>query len=1042
MKFCSSIYNVGYPVYGAKFLNNSMLLVAGGGGEGNNGIPNKLTVLRVDFDKKKVVKRFREITLDANDDSPTTLDVASDIILLGCNENTEKIKSGRGNQHLRKFIYENEHLRFVASVDLDGSKIPEDYTKLVYLSKDGTVGAVASSRVPAVIRIIDPRDLTEKYEIETGHDVKDMHFAPDGKVIGYITATTLEVISIVTGRFIIRKTDFEKNLVLSKLRFLTDNTIIIAASLKKGSGIVMVKISLKSGSATVIKSKLLTNKFKGVTSMDVDAKNELAVLAGNENSIAMVKLKDLSLGKLFKQVHSFAITRVTFSPDSQLVASVSAANTVHIIKIPSNFALSTSIWKKLWKFFINFVLIVLVGIFGHYFYKYDMHTKSIRFLKEQYIARRNRNSTVNDIFRQTTLVGDVLSTPVMESFEIVSAGSISTGISGSSYTVDGEGMAYGASATESTITNNKLPSLTSFSTFSTPFASESADSTGCSFYHSDLTVSERPTTTQNNKVQSSSSYSNLESEMRTFSISNAIDFTASNPLPNTDSTSIFQSIAEKSVIVASQGSTKQSEIKSRPVTAAMDEIKSATRLLVNEKTEEIQNSTPHSFFFTDSVESASEELILTDRVSETVGESSSTVFQASGVTDKIISRTTASEDQKELSNTRIRGSDPELSHTEDAGSSIEHGSPLSISSSVTQDSSLSLNAVSSIVEEPASSIYAANKPVEESMPVPTASLSHEKENSLESFSAESSEYISIETLFSQGASETKEKTNTMPSKSDLERATPSEIKTTSASIEEFVLEKGALTSKEVQKSSSKPISIKHSVISAEQSGTTTATEIPTSITAIPTIPDLIQSEMSTDQSLKIEPDTYVIDLLSDPLLDSETASKESSHISFQSTPTEGILSNPTELSQETIPDNMSPSETTIRSTYQSEEGHSNKPSLLNTLEPPSDISEEHLNIAASNTEPTVATLAGATSSASLDPSEPKQHYDQDLFSSEVNLVALSSSFITSSSNDKSFVTPGSASMVNYDMTSSTESEEALMPKIAGKTSQEMIRDEL
>lgn len=408
MKFKSSNYNVGYPVYGAKFLNDSMLLVAGGGGEGNNGIPNKLTVLRVNFDKTKIIKRFREITLDPNDDSPTTLDAANNVILMGCNENSEKIKSGQGNQHLRKFLYENEHLKFVASVDFDGSKSPEDYTKLIYMSHDGSVGALASSKTPTVIRVIDPQTLEEKYEIETGHDVKDMHFAPDGKVISYITASTLEVISIVTGRFIIRKTDFDRNYILSKIRFLTDDTLLIAASLKTGNGIVMIKISLKSGGASVLKTKMITNKFKGVTSMDVDSKSQLAVLAGNDNSVSIVKLGDLSLGKMFKQVHNFAITRVTFSPDSKYVASVSAANTVNVMDIPDKFASSTSIVKKIWKLFLNFVLIVIIAALGQLAYKYDVGNKVFKFLRDQYITRRQKSGAI-DILKQTTLVGDIVS---------------------------------------------------------------------------------------------------------------------------------------------------------------------------------------------------------------------------------------------------------------------------------------------------------------------------------------------------------------------------------------------------------------------------------------------------------------------------------------------------------------------------------------------------------------------------------------------------------------------------------------------------------
>lgn len=53
-----SEYDLGYPVYGAQFLSDGMLLVAGGGGVGVM-IPNKLTALRVNFEKKKVLKRYR-----------------------------------------------------------------------------------------------------------------------------------------------------------------------------------------------------------------------------------------------------------------------------------------------------------------------------------------------------------------------------------------------------------------------------------------------------------------------------------------------------------------------------------------------------------------------------------------------------------------------------------------------------------------------------------------------------------------------------------------------------------------------------------------------------------------------------------------------------------------------------------------------------------------------------------------------------------------------------------------------------------------------
>ncbi|AMD22694.1 HHL076Wp [Eremothecium sinecaudum] len=412
MKLASTLFNIGYPVYGARFLNNNTLLVAGGGGEGNNGIPNKLTALQINFKRKKIVKRFRELTLHENDDSPTTLDVAQDVILMGCNENSAKIKSGEPNHHLRKFVYENEHLKFVGAIDLNRSDNPEDYTKLLYMSQDGSVAAIASSVVPTIIRIVNPTNLRETYEVETGNDVKDLHFSSDGKVLAYITSSTLEVISIVTGNFIVRKTDFDSNLSLSKIRFVRDNTILIAASLKNGNGVVLIKISLKKGTTSILKTKVVVKKFKSVTSMDVDPKAELVALAGSDNSIAIIKLKDFSIGTYFKQIHTFAVTRVAFSPDSKLLVSVSAANTVHVVQFPDDYATNSSMFEKLCKLFLNFMLIVVLAVLAQLCYKHGLYLKSYRFLQKRLLGKDNDPdaSFFNDIFQpRTTLVGDVVS---------------------------------------------------------------------------------------------------------------------------------------------------------------------------------------------------------------------------------------------------------------------------------------------------------------------------------------------------------------------------------------------------------------------------------------------------------------------------------------------------------------------------------------------------------------------------------------------------------------------------------------------------------
>lgn len=59
----SATLDVGYPIYAAKFINNKTVLVAGGGGEGNNGIPNKITAVKCFYkatEKLKMLQKFRK----------------------------------------------------------------------------------------------------------------------------------------------------------------------------------------------------------------------------------------------------------------------------------------------------------------------------------------------------------------------------------------------------------------------------------------------------------------------------------------------------------------------------------------------------------------------------------------------------------------------------------------------------------------------------------------------------------------------------------------------------------------------------------------------------------------------------------------------------------------------------------------------------------------------------------------------------------------------------------------------------------------------
>ncbi|CAI4037641.1 hypothetical protein SMKI_03G1190 [Saccharomyces mikatae IFO 1815] len=412
----SANYDVGYPIYGAKFINEDTLLVAGGGGKFNSSFPNKITALKVNFQKKKRIRRFREITLDSMDDAPTSLDCNNNLILVGCNELFNESSVENVNHHLRKFMFEQEHLKFVASIDFNRTTDPSVFTKFVYIDQRATVAAIASSAVPSVIRIIDPRNLTENYEIETGKEVNDLHFAPNGILLSYITSNSLEVASVRDGKFVARKTDFDKNLILSKIRFINDDTLLVAASLSNSDGVSLLKIGVSSRGVKILKTAPFMFDLNVITSMDVSPNGQFIGISSNDNSIAIINVGKLELVQLVPRVHESNITRVTFSPNSKYLASTSMGNTINVLKLSIT---SSSILRKIWNFFVNFVLLVVLAGAVQLGYKHDLHGLLYRHAHDIYNSKFKGNtfvdqgssycSTVSDDYRGITETADIVS---------------------------------------------------------------------------------------------------------------------------------------------------------------------------------------------------------------------------------------------------------------------------------------------------------------------------------------------------------------------------------------------------------------------------------------------------------------------------------------------------------------------------------------------------------------------------------------------------------------------------------------------------------
>ena len=363
VKLTSYALNVGYPVYGARFVNNNTVIIAGGGGDGNNGIPNKMTAVLIQPENtQKPLKRYRELLLNDNEDCVMSLDVGNGTIIAGINENPLMMAKGV-NKHLRKFKFENDHLKFVESCQIHPNASSTIYQKITAISHDGSVGVIVMSDTPSSVYIVETSsDMEEKFKIVTEGDVKDVTISQDGKLMCYITSTVFEVISLVTGRSVYKtKVDF----LMSKVRFLDNNDIIIAGSKNKAAFVAKFSIS----ASKITQQKVVYKNMKGITSMDVNPKNGLIALATSSYSLILINSSDFRVLKVLNKVHEFAITKAVFSEDGKYLASTSAANTICVVEIPKNFSASKSLLATIFQYIFSIVLIAALAMGAQFLYE-------------------------------------------------------------------------------------------------------------------------------------------------------------------------------------------------------------------------------------------------------------------------------------------------------------------------------------------------------------------------------------------------------------------------------------------------------------------------------------------------------------------------------------------------------------------------------------------------------------------------------------------------------------------------------------------------
>ncbi|PWW72840.1 hypothetical protein C7212DRAFT_285698 [Tuber magnatum] len=346
-----------YPPYSASFIDADRLLVAGGGGEGRSGVGNKITMIDTSTKPGKSLAVTSEVELSKDEDavmSLSALNTSSGVrALVGINS-SQKAKS---NEHFRVFDVPREgEISLVSKHALFSQVDAETYQRLVRVDGEGKIAVIASASglapaLAAEVVVIDVSCLNVRRRIRLPgkEEVGDVDISRDGKRVAYcslgdiyVASTEKEEQGLEPIALKWKSSDRPKG-SFRAVRFSNNDRLVAVYNLSGRSGAVILLID---ASGEIISKRNAHGGAKAVTSMDslmLSPTSTLLAVAGADQSVQLFlvegPIKTIKTVKTFKNVHSFQITKLAFSPLPPFGATVKLAttsmdNSVVVFSIP------------------------------------------------------------------------------------------------------------------------------------------------------------------------------------------------------------------------------------------------------------------------------------------------------------------------------------------------------------------------------------------------------------------------------------------------------------------------------------------------------------------------------------------------------------------------------------------------------------------------------------------------------------------------------------------------------------------------------------
>ncbi|KXS19734.1 WD40 repeat-like protein [Gonapodya prolifera JEL478] len=349
------------------FATKNRLFIGGGGGSAKTGVRNEILLCKLDLATLETEDIF-ETVLPSDEDAVMCLGVhpKEKLIVAGINKSEVKIKE-RQNNSLRLFkvvgndkvepLQEHEAMAQDSAVDPSQApylRITEWSPDGVYLLTAGTNGELRIFRYPTfnvVARFVILAEGTKKVE-----EIYDAHFSPDGRQIIAVTPNHAVVYQAQArsapgndkdGEDLewkeLRRVNVETfngrgggkkyQLLLRQSRYNTDGKrpqIFFAFNSKSRDRSFVSRWDAHTWDV----EKTAAVARKPIMNMAVSPNGKLLGLAMQDFSITLVTADNLQPYFTFPNAHSFAITCLTWTRDSNIIVSGSADSTVRAIAVP------------------------------------------------------------------------------------------------------------------------------------------------------------------------------------------------------------------------------------------------------------------------------------------------------------------------------------------------------------------------------------------------------------------------------------------------------------------------------------------------------------------------------------------------------------------------------------------------------------------------------------------------------------------------------------------------------------------------------------